>query len=78
LKPSAEGSIEAGSFLYVPMKVKGGRRESHEQHCLRSVIGLKKELKEGDKVTITLEFSGDLRKTITVPVKPLSAMVKEG
>ena len=42
------------------------------------VIGLKKELKEGDKVTITLEFSGDLRKTITVPVKPLRAMVKEG
>jgi len=42
------------------------------------VIGLKKELKEGDKVTITLEFSGGLRKTITVPVKPRSAMVKEG
>jgi periplasmic copper chaperone A len=42
------------------------------------VIGLKKELKQGDKVTITLEFSGDLRKTITIPVKPRSAMVKEG
>jgi hypothetical protein len=42
------------------------------------VIGLKKELKEGDKVTITLEFSGDLRRTITIPVKPRSAMVKEG
>ena len=42
------------------------------------VIGLKKELKEGDKVTITLEFSNDLRKTITIPVKPRSAMVKEG
>ena len=42
------------------------------------VIGLKKELKEGDKVTITLAFSNDLRKTITIPVKPRSAMVKEG
>lgn len=42
------------------------------------VIGLKKELKEGDKVTITLEFSGNLSKTITIPVKPRSAMVKEG
>jgi hypothetical protein len=42
------------------------------------VIGLKKELKEGDKVTITLEFSNNLRKTITIPVKPRSAMVKEG
>jgi copper(I)-binding protein len=42
------------------------------------VIGLKKELKAGDKVTITLEFSGGLRKTITIPVKPRSAMVKEG
>jgi periplasmic copper chaperone A len=42
------------------------------------VIGLKKELKAGDKVTITLEFSNDLRKTITIPVKPRSAMVKEG
>ena len=42
------------------------------------VIGLKRELKDGDKVTITLEFSSDLRKTITIPVKPRSAMVKEG
>jgi hypothetical protein len=42
------------------------------------VIGLKKELKENDNVTITLEFSGDFRKTITIPVKPRSAMVKEG
>jgi copper(I)-binding protein len=40
------------------------------------VIGLKKELKEGDNVTITLEFSSDLRETITIPVKPRSAMVK--
>jgi len=42
------------------------------------VIGLKKELKDGDKVTIALEFSNDVRKTITIPVKPRSAMVKEG
>ena len=38
------------------------------------VIGLKKELKEGDNVTIALEFSNGLRKTITIPVKPRSAM----
>jgi len=42
------------------------------------MIGLKKALKAGDKVTIKLEFSNDLRKTITIPVKPRSAMVKEG
>jgi len=42
------------------------------------VIGLKKQLKEGGKVTIVLEFSNSLRKTITIPVKPRSAMVKEG
>ena len=40
------------------------------------VIGLKKQLREGDTVTITLHFSSDLRKTITIPVKPRSAMVK--
>jgi protein SCO1/2 len=42
------------------------------------VIGLKQSLKEGDMVSISLEFSGDLRQSITVPVKPRSAMVKEG
>lgn len=42
------------------------------------VIGLKKALKEGDKVTIALQFSADIRKTITIPVRPRSAMVKEG
>lgn len=42
------------------------------------VIGLKKQLKEGDQVTITLQFSNDIRKTVTIPVKPRSAMVKEG
>ena len=42
------------------------------------VIGLKKQLREGDRVTIALEFSGGLRKTITIPVKPRTAMVKEG
>ena len=42
------------------------------------VIGLKKQLKEGDKVAITLEFAGGFRKMITLPVKPRSAMVKEG
>ena len=42
------------------------------------VIGLKKELKEGDKVTITLHFSHDITKTVTLPVKPRSSMLKEG
>ena len=42
------------------------------------VIGLKRQLKEGDKVTISLQFSRGLRKTITIPVRPRSAMVKEG
>ena len=42
------------------------------------VIGLKKKLKDGDKVTFTLQFSNDLRKVVTIPVKPRSAMVKEG
>ena len=42
------------------------------------VIGLKKELKDGDKVTIALQFSADITKTITIPVRPRSAMVKEG
>ena len=42
------------------------------------VIGLKKTLKDGDKVTIALQFSADIRKTITIPVRPRSAMVKEG
>ena len=41
------------------------------------VIGLKKALKDGDKVTIALEFSADITKTITIPVRPRSAMVKE-
>ena len=41
------------------------------------VIGLRKQLKAGDKVTITLQFSSGLGKTITIPVKPRSAMVKE-
>lgn len=41
------------------------------------VIELKKELKQGDKVTISLQFSHDIKKTITVPVKSRTAMVKE-
>jgi copper(I)-binding protein len=42
------------------------------------VIGLKKVLKDGDQVTITLQFSGGIRKTITIPVKPRGAMTEEG
>ena len=36
------------------------------------VIGLNKELKEGEDVKVTLRFSKDIRKTITVPVKKRS------
>ena len=42
------------------------------------VIGLKKALKEGDKVTFSLRFSHDINKTITLPVKPRTAMEKQG
>ncbi len=38
------------------------------------VIGLKKVLKGGDKVTVNLKFSHDIRKTITIPVKPRTAV----
>lgn len=34
------------------------------------VIGLKKQLKEGDTAQFILQFSNDLRKTIRLPVKP--------
>ena len=33
------------------------------------VIGLKKDLKGGDEVSFTLQFSGEIRKTLKVPVK---------
>ena len=36
------------------------------------VIGLNKALKEGEDVKVTLRFSNDTRKTITVPVKKRS------
>jgi copper(I)-binding protein len=36
------------------------------------VIGLNKVLKEGEDVKVTLRFSNDIRKTITVPVKKRS------
>ena len=41
------------------------------------VIGLRQPLKEGDTVSMTLEFSDDLRQSIRIPVEPRSAMVKE-
>jgi len=34
------------------------------------VIDLNKELKEGDKVTMTLQFTQDIKKTITLTAKP--------
>ena len=52
----------------------GGKAELKPGGYHLMVIGLKKELKEGDKVTIALEFSNGLRKTITIPVKPRSAL----
>ena len=41
------------------------------------VIGLNRELKKGDTVSLTLQFSRDIKKTITLPVKPRSEMFKE-
>ena len=55
----------------------GGQAELKPGGYHLMVIGLKKELKQGDKVTLALQFSGDIKKTITVPVKPRSAMEKE-
>jgi periplasmic copper chaperone A len=42
------------------------------------VIGLNHQLREGELVSLTLQFSNDVRKSIRVPVKPRSAMMKEG
>jgi copper(I)-binding protein len=42
------------------------------------VIGLNKELKDGDVVSIALQFNNGLHKSIKIPVRPRSAMVKEG
>jgi periplasmic copper chaperone A len=42
------------------------------------VIGLNHQLKEGETVSLTLQFSNDMRKSIKVPVEPRSAMMKEG
>src|SRR5215510_4146608 len=41
------------------------------------VIGLKKQLKDGDQVSMTLHFSNNIEKLVTLPVKPRSAMVKD-
>lgn len=41
------------------------------------LIDLNQELKEDDSVTITLAFSKAVKKTIVVPVKKRSSMVKE-
>ena len=41
------------------------------------VIGLKQPLKEGDTVTISLEFNDGRRQSIEIPVRPRSAMMKE-
>ena len=42
------------------------------------VIGLKHPLKEGDSVSISFEFSNGRQQSIEIPVKPRSAMMKEG
>ena len=52
----------------------GGQTELKPGGYHLMVIGLRKELKDGDKVDIRLQFSHDIRKTVTVPVKPRSAM----
>lgn len=40
------------------------------------VIGLKKNLKEGDEVSFALQFSGEIRKTLKVPVKRRDSMTE--
>ncbi|MFN2596157.1 MAG: copper chaperone PCu(A)C [Pyrinomonadaceae bacterium] len=42
------------------------------------VIGLKRELKEGDEVKVTLRFAGDVQKTVTVPVKKRDSAQEDG
>ncbi len=42
------------------------------------VIGLNKGLKEGDEVSFALQFSGEIRKTVKVPVKSRDSMVEGG
>ena len=56
----------------------GGRTELKPGGYHLMVIGLKKELKNGDRVDITLRFTHDISKTITIPVKPRSAIVEQG
>lgn len=41
------------------------------------VIDLKKELKEGDDVKVTLQFSGAIQKIVSVPVKKRSSVSEE-
>lgn len=42
------------------------------------VIGLKKNLKEGDEVSFTLQFSGGIKKTVKIPVKRRDSMTDGG
>ena len=55
----------------------GGKVELKPGGYHLMVIGLRQPLKEGDTVSMTLEFSNDQRQSIDIPVKPRSAMVKE-
>jgi hypothetical protein len=55
----------------------GGKAELKPGGYHLMVIGLKQPLREGDMVSISLEFSDDQRQTIRIPVKPRSAMIKE-
>jgi periplasmic copper chaperone A len=41
------------------------------------VIGLKRELKEGDEVKLTLLFTGDVAKTVSVPVRKRDSAQEE-
>ena len=41
------------------------------------VIGLNRELKEGDEVKLTLLFTGDVAKTVTVPVRKRDSAQEE-
>ena len=55
----------------------GGKTELKPGGFHLMVIGLKRTLKSGDQVRITLQFSNDLSKTITIPVKTRGEIEKE-
>ena len=55
----------------------GGQVELKPGSYHLMVIGLRQPLKEGDKVSMTLEFSDGQRRSMDLPLNPRSAVVKE-